>query len=125
MDFSSSAGNSSITGNRFSSALGLCEEFKEEDPHAVYLTWQLRRAQFQFLQQEADKATAVHLWDEQHQFSTLFLSTFCFHCLMFFPFHLQQRRGRETGPSGLHVVAHGARGGHFFFLLRYLLVHSL
>ena len=60
-----------ITSNNFAAALGLPQELHGEEPHKVHRLWQLRRAQFLFLQEEADEATAVRLWDEQHEFVVL------------------------------------------------------
>lgn len=61
-----------ITDNNFAAALGLPMAVrKEESPQAIYSLWQLRRAQFLVLQENADKATTVRLWDEQHMFVSL------------------------------------------------------
>lgn len=75
----SRSGNRTLTCNNFASALGLPEAFHGEELHAVLRLWRMRRAQFLFLREEMDKATAVRLWDEHHEFFALVCP--CLHCV--------------------------------------------
>ena len=93
-------GNLSIPGSNFASAMGLPKVFHSADLQAVHQMWQLRRAQFRFLQKEADKAAAVRQWDEQHEFFFFFFLPFCRVPTSFFILcpcsQLSQTDGREA-----------------------------
>ena len=60
-----------MISSNFAAALGLPMESHREGLQAVHRQWQLRRDQFLFLREEADKAAAVRLWDQQHEFVSL------------------------------------------------------
>lgn len=74
-----------ITADNFAVSMGLPEAFRGAHPQIVHRLWQLRHDQLLFLRGEVDKATAVRLWDEQHEFCLLFSFFLLFLCFFLSP----------------------------------------